>query len=139
MSSRISGKNELRRLQISYAYYPSYLSLEGENDEKKIISNKQKLIHRNEERMERSKMNHCATLHASWRWNYGGLKVNVEEAFCVLQMRNELFFIFDWLHLVTDVSYMNDKGVIFIRFASSFMWCEHFVQEEHFILTIFLL
>ena len=34
------------------------------------------------------------------------------------------FFIFDRLYLVTDMSYGDGKGVIFLSFASSFMWYE---------------
>ena len=47
-----------------------------------------------------------------------------EEAFCVMRMLKELFFIFDRLYLVTDVSYGDRKGDIFLGFASFFMWRE---------------
>ena len=59
-----------------------------------------------------------------------------EEEFCVLRMRNDLFFIFDRLYLLTYVSSEDGKSVIFLSFDSSFMWCE---QEELFVLTIFIL
>ena len=55
-----------------------------------------------------------------------------EEAFCVLRMRNELFFILDWLDLMTHVSSGNGKGVIFLSFGSSFMWCEQFCSGRAF-------
>ena len=83
--------------------------------------------------MERSKMRYCTTLHVSWKWNYGGLKFIFKEAFCVLRMRNERFFIFERLCLVTDVSYGDGKGIIFLNFASSLIWCEQFAQEKLFI------
>ena len=53
-----------------------------------------------------------------------------EGAFCVLRMLNELFSIFDWLYLITDVSSGDGKGVIFISFDSSFMWCEQFFSRR---------
>ena len=68
---------------------------------KNFTSDEQKWIHRNKERMERSKMSHCTTLHVSWKWNYAGLKFMFEEAFCVLRIRDELFFIF-WLVVSHD-------------------------------------
>ena len=49
-----------------------------------------------------------------------------QEAFCVLRMRNKLFFIFDRLSLMTHVSSGDGKGVIFLNFDSSFMCCEQF-------------
>ena len=55
-----------------------------------------------------------------------------EEAFCVLCMRNELFRIFDWLYLLTDVSYGDRKGVIFRSFAGSFMWHEQVCSGRMF-------
>ena len=60
-----------------------------------------------------------------------------EEACFVLCMRKDLFLIFDQLYLMTHVSSVDGKGVIFLSFDSSFMWCENFVLEELFILTIF--
>ena len=48
--------------------------------------------------------------------------------------------IFDCLYLMIHVSSGDRKGVIFLSFDSSFMWCEQFCpQEELFILTIFTL
>ena len=55
-----------------------------------------------------------------------------EEAFCVLRMRNEFYFIFDWLYLMTDVSHGDGKGIILLRFASSLMWCEQFCPGRTF-------
>ena len=52
-----------------------------EKKTKNFISDKQKRIHRNKERTERIKMNYCITVHVSWKWNYGGLKFILEEAF----------------------------------------------------------
>ena len=60
-----------------------------------------------------------------------------EKAFCVLRMRKELFFIFDRLYLVTDVSYWDGKGVIFLSFASSFIWCEQFCPGRTFYFDAF--
>ena len=62
-----------------------------------------------------------------------------EEAFCVLHMRNEFFFVFDRLYLMTHVSSEGGKGVIFLCSNSSFMWCEQFCPVRTFILMIFTL
>ena len=35
-------------------------------------------------------------------------------------------FILDWLYLMADESSGDGKGVIFLSFACSFMWCEQF-------------
>ena len=50
----------------------------------------------------------------------------------VLCMRNELFFIFDQLYLMTDVSSGDRKGVIFLSFDSSFICCEKFCTGRTF-------
>ena len=42
------------------------------------------------------------------------------------------FFIFDRLYLVTDVSYGDGKGVIFLNFASCLMRCEQFCPGRTF-------
>ena len=47
-----------------------------------------------------------------------------EEAFCVLRMRNKLYFIFGRLYLMIHLSSGDGKGVIFLSFDNSFMWCE---------------
>ena len=60
-----------------------------------------RFLYSNEECLERSKMSCWTALHVSWKWNYGGLKFMLEEAFCVLHMRNELFPIFDRLYFQT--------------------------------------
>ena len=52
-----------------------------------------------------------------------------EEAFCVLRISSENFFIFDRLYLMTQG---NGKGVIFLSFDRSFMWCEQFCPERTF-------
>ena len=41
-------------------------------------------------------------------------------------------FIFDRLYPMTDVSSGDGKGVIFLSFASSFMWCEQFCPGRTF-------
>ena len=56
----------------------------------------------------------------------------VEEAVCVLRIRKKLFSFFIGWYLVTDVSYGDGKGVIFLSFASSFMWCKQFCPERAF-------
>ena len=44
-------------------------------------------------------------------------------------------FNFDWLYPMTYVSSGDKKGVVFfITFASSFMWCGQFFQEELYII-----
>ena len=48
-------------------------------------------------------------------------------------------FIFYWLYLVTDMSYGNWKGFIFLSFASSFMWCEQFCTGKTFYFDDFYL
>ena len=64
----------------------------------------------------------------------------LKEGFCVLHMPNELFFfIFDQLYLVTDVSYGDGKGVIFLSFFSLSCGVNNFGLEELFSLTIFTL
>ena len=63
----------------------------------------------------------------------------LEETFCVLRMHNELFFIFDRLYLLTDESYEDGKDVIFLTFASSFVWCEQFCLERTFYFDDFYL
>ena len=60
------------------------------------------------------------------------LKVHVRRDICVLRMRIELFLIFDRLYLMTHVSSGKGKGVIFLRFDSSFMWCEQFFPGRTF-------
>ena len=55
-----------------------------------------------------------------------------EEAFCVLHMRNAFFVICDRLYLMTNVSAEDGKGVIFLNFDSSFMWCEQFCPGRTF-------
>ena len=42
------------------------------------------------------------------------------------------FFIFDQMFLVTDVSYGDWKGVIFLSFASLFTWCEQILSRKNF-------
>ena len=61
------------------------------------------------------------------------------EAFCVLRMCSEPFYVSDRLYFVTDVSNGDGKGVIFLSFASSLYGVNNFVQEKLFILTIFTL
>ena len=39
----------------------------------------------------KKKVNHGTTLHVSWKWNYGGLKFMLDDAFRVLRMRHALF------------------------------------------------
>ena len=55
-----------------------------------------------------------------------------EEAFCVQRTRSELFFILDWFYLMTDVWSGDGKGVTFLSFDSSFMWCEQFCPGRTF-------
>ena len=55
-----------------------------------------------------------------------------KEALCVLRMGNELFFIFDWLYLMTYVSSGDGEGVICLGFYSSFMWCRQFCPGRTF-------
>ena len=42
------------------------------------------------------------------------------------------FFRFDRLYLMTHVSSGDGKGVIFLSFDSSFMWCEQFCPGRTF-------
>ena len=42
------------------------------------------------------------------------------------------FFIFDRLYLVNDVSYGDGICVIFLSFASTFMWCKQFCPGRTF-------
>ena len=48
-------------------------------------------------------------------------------------MRNEISFIFDRLYLLTHVSPGDRKGVIFLSFDSSSMWCEQFCPGKTFL------
>ena len=48
-------------------------------------------------------------------------------------------FIFDWLYLVTDVSYGDRKGDIFSSFSRPFMWCEQFCPGRTFYFDDFYL
>ena len=89
-----------------------------------FISDKQNWIHRNKERMERSKMSYCIKLHVSWKWNYRGLKSIFEEAFCVLRMLDELFFYF--LSGYDSCVVCGRERCHFLSFHDSFMWCESF-------------
>ena len=81
--------------------------------------------------MERGEMSYCTTLHVFWKWNCGGLKFMFEVAFCVHAKRD--FFHFDRLYLLTDVSPGDRKGVIFLSFDSSSMWCEQFCPGRTFL------
>ena len=56
----------------------------------------------------------------------------LEEAFSALCMSKEHFFIFDRLYLVADVLYGDEKGVLFLIFASSFIWLEQFCPGRTF-------
>ena len=78
----------------------------------------------------------------AWKLNYGGLllwRFIFEEAFCVLQIGNKLFFIFGRLYLVIDVSYGDGKGVIVLSLLALLCGVNNFVQEELFLLMIFTL
>ena len=94
-------------------------------------------MHRNKGRMERSKVSHCTTLRVFWKWNYGRLKFTFEKVFCVLCMRNELYFIFDRLYLMTHVSSGTGKVSFFSVLIALACGVDNFVQEELFILTTF--
>ena len=66
-----------------------------------------------------------------------GLKVHVRrDILCTAHAQRD-FFIFGQLNLMTHVSSGNGKGVIFLSFDSSFMWCGQFGLGRKFILTIF--
>ena len=87
-------------------------------------------MHRNKELMERSKMSNTSRFLEKELWR---LKVHVRRCIlCTARMRNEIFSIFDRLYLATDVSYGDEKGVTFLNFASSFMWCEQFCLGRTF-------
>ena len=55
-----------------------------------------------------------------------------EESFSVLPMHNGLFSIFDQLYLMTHVLPGDEKGVIFLAFDSSLMWCKQFCPRRTF-------
>ena len=96
-------------------------------------------MHRNKERMERTEMKYCTTLHVSSKWNYGGLKFMFGEAFCVLFIHNEHFFISDQFYLVTVVSYGDGKVSFFSVLLAFSFGVNNFVQEELSVFTIFSL
>ena len=60
------------------------------------------------------------------------LKVHVRRNILCTAHAQRAFFIFNWLYLVTDVSFGDRKGVTFLSFASSFMWCEQFCPRRTF-------
>ena len=49
------------------------------------------------------------------------------------------FFIFDRLYLLAHVLFGDRKGVIFLSFDSSFMWCEQFCHGRTFYFDDFYL
>ena len=55
-----------------------------------------------------------------------------EEAFVHYVCATRFSFIFDRLYLMAHVSSGNGKGVIFLSFDSSFMWCEQFCRGISF-------
>ena len=63
----------------------------------------------------------------------------LEESFCVLYMCSKLFFIFDQLYLMTDVSYGDGKVSFFSVFLALSSGVNNFIQEELFILMIITL
>ena len=77
--------------------------VEEKNDENILSQISKSEYIKNDERMKKSKMSRCTTLHFSWKWNYGGLKFMFEETFCRLFMRT--FFPF----LIGYVSYGDRK------------------------------
>ena len=105
-----------------------YFSLEGKNNEKFLSQ-----ISRNEEngKKQNGLLQNTSRFLEMELWR---LKVHVRRG--ILCTGHAHFYR---LYLVTDVSYGDGKGVIFLHFAGSFIWWNNFVQEELFILTIFIL
>ena len=60
------------------------------------------------------------------------LKVHVRIGILCTVDAQRAFFIFDRLYLMTDVSYWDEKGVMFFSFAGSFMCGEQFCPGRTF-------
>ena len=62
------------------------------------------------------------------------LKVHVRRGILCTAHAQRAFLFFDRLYLVTDMSSRDGKGVIYLSFACSFMWCEQFCPGRTFLL-----
>ena len=60
-------------------------------------------MHKNKERMERSKMSCCTTLHVSWKMELWRLEVHMPRGILCTGHAQRAFLHLDRLYLVTDV------------------------------------